>query len=279
MAALKTEIERLNAENARFRSGELVTLQEKVVDPSFTSLKKELDDHVQGIHSRMDKFDKNQELCLTKLDNLEQTLAQVVQHLKINPSTSQSAPEDPSTKGEKDKDDKDDKDDHTSSTSSEVDEEIICKEQATAEAETAVSDSHIPISDHGPSTPIPHSPLKFPEGAIIHDTAPENYKSDAVIEESDKVALEALQSLAKDDGGDSGGDGGGEGGDGGRMIVAERNNGGGGGDGGGGYGGGGRHRDGSGHEGGDDGGGGSGGGVGEDGDWFLVSRIGRFLLE
>ncbi|XP_063945905.1 nucleolin 2-like [Daucus carota subsp. sativus] len=82
-----------------------------------------------------------------------------------------------------------------SSTSSEVDEEIICKEQA--EAETTVSDSQIPISDHGPSTPIPHSPLKFPEGAIIHDTAPENYKSDAVVEESDKVALEALQSLAK----------------------------------------------------------------------------------
>ncbi|XP_063941232.1 uncharacterized protein LOC135149437 [Daucus carota subsp. sativus] len=71
------------------------------------------------------------------------------------------------------------------------------KEQATAEAETTVCDSHIPISDHGPSTPIPHSPLKFPEGAIIHDTAPENYKSAAVIEESDKVALEALQSLAK----------------------------------------------------------------------------------
>ncbi|XP_063938288.1 uncharacterized protein LOC135148043 [Daucus carota subsp. sativus] len=38
---------------------------------------------------------------------------------------------------------------------------------------------------------------KFPEGVIIHDTAPENYKSDAVIEDSDKVALEALQSLAK----------------------------------------------------------------------------------
>ncbi|KAL1826547.1 hypothetical protein ACET3Z_004959 [Daucus carota] len=84
-----------------------------------------------------------------------------------------------------------------SSTSSEVDEEIICKEQSTAEAETTVSDSQIPISDHGPSTPIPHSPLKFPEGAIIHDTAPENYKSDAVIEDSNKVALEALQSLAK----------------------------------------------------------------------------------
>ena len=67
-----------------------------------------LDDHVKGIHSRMDKFDKTQELCLTKLDNLEQTLAQVVQHLKINPSTSQSTLEDPSTKGEKDKEDKDD---------------------------------------------------------------------------------------------------------------------------------------------------------------------------
>ncbi|XP_063941254.1 KNR4/SMI1 homolog [Daucus carota subsp. sativus] len=82
-----------------------------------------------------------------------------------------------------------------SSTSSEVDEEIICKEKA--DAETTVSDSQIPVSDHGPSTPIPHSPLKFPEGAIIHDTAPENYKSDAVVEESDKIALEALQSLAK----------------------------------------------------------------------------------
>ncbi|KAL1805098.1 hypothetical protein ACET3Z_028166 [Daucus carota] len=107
LAALKAEISRLNVENARFRSGELVTLQEKVVDPSFSSLKQELNAHVKGIHSRMDKFDKTQELCLTKLDNLEQTLAQVVQHLKINPSTSQSTPEDPSTKGEKDKDDKD----------------------------------------------------------------------------------------------------------------------------------------------------------------------------
>ncbi|XP_063944941.1 uncharacterized protein LOC135151175 [Daucus carota subsp. sativus] len=83
-----------------------------------------------------------------------------------------------------------------SSTSSEVDEEIICKEKATDEAETPVSDCNNPISDHGPSTPIPHSPMKIPEGAIVHDTAPENYKSD-VVDESDKVALEALQSLAK----------------------------------------------------------------------------------
>ncbi|XP_063939782.1 uncharacterized protein LOC135148474 [Daucus carota subsp. sativus] len=84
-----------------------------------------------------------------------------------------------------------------SSTSSEVDEEIVCKDQTTTKAETPVSDSHIPISDHGPSTPIPHSPMKIPEGAIVHDTAPENYKSDAVVEEPDKVAVEALQSLAK----------------------------------------------------------------------------------
>ncbi|KAL1823764.1 hypothetical protein ACET3Z_010542 [Daucus carota] len=85
----------------------------------------------------------------------------------------------------------------TSSTSSEVDEEIICKDPVTTEAGTTLSDPHTPISDHGPSTPIPQSPLKFPEGAIIHDTAPENYKSDAVIADSDKVVLEALQSLAK----------------------------------------------------------------------------------
>ncbi|XP_063942763.1 uncharacterized protein LOC135150406 [Daucus carota subsp. sativus] len=57
-----------------------------------------------------------------------------------------------------------------SSTSSEVDEEIVCKEP---EAGTTLSDPQTPISDRGPSTPIPHSPLKFPE------------------------ALEALQSLAK----------------------------------------------------------------------------------
>ncbi|KAL1818273.1 hypothetical protein ACET3Z_013142 [Daucus carota] len=86
-----------------------------------------------------------------------------------------------------------------SSTSSEVDEEIICKEPVTSEAGTTFSDPHTPISDHGPSTPIPHSPLKFPEGAIIHDTAPENYKSDAVIEDFDKVVLEALQSLSTAD--------------------------------------------------------------------------------
>ncbi|XP_063941287.1 histone H2A.Z-specific chaperone CHZ1-like [Daucus carota subsp. sativus] len=84
-----------------------------------------------------------------------------------------------------------------SSTSSEVDEEIICKEKDTAEAETPVSDFNIPLSDHGPSTPIPHSPMKIPEGAIVHDTAPENYKSDAVVEEPDQVAVEALESLAK----------------------------------------------------------------------------------
>ncbi|XP_063939727.1 uncharacterized protein LOC135148438 [Daucus carota subsp. sativus] len=85
-----------------------------------------------------------------------------------------------------------------SSTSSEVDEEIVCKDQTTTEAETPLSDSHIPISDHGPSTPIPHSPMKIPEGAIVHDTAPEHYKSD-VVEEPDKVAVEALQSLATAD--------------------------------------------------------------------------------
>ncbi|XP_063950026.1 uncharacterized protein LOC135152837 [Daucus carota subsp. sativus] len=68
-----------------------------------------------------------------------------------------------------------------SSTSSEVDEEILCKEPVTTEAGTTLSVPHTPISDHGPSTPLkmPQSPLKFPKGAIIHDTAPENYKSDA----------------------------------------------------------------------------------------------------
>ncbi|XP_063939786.1 uncharacterized protein LOC135148479 [Daucus carota subsp. sativus] len=40
-------------------------------------------------------------------------------------------------------------------------------------------------------------PANFDAGAIVHDTAPENYKSDAVVDQSDKVALEALQSLAK----------------------------------------------------------------------------------
>ncbi|KAL1808704.1 hypothetical protein ACET3Z_025694 [Daucus carota] len=108
LAALRAEIERLNAENAIFKSGEMVTLQEKVADTSFTSLKKEMDDHVKGICSRMDKIGKNQELCMTKLGNLEHTLAQVVQHLKIPQSTTHSTPEDPSTKGEKDKEDKDD---------------------------------------------------------------------------------------------------------------------------------------------------------------------------
>ncbi|KAL1807121.1 hypothetical protein ACET3Z_030189 [Daucus carota] len=90
-----------------------------------------------------------------------------------------------------------------SSTSSEVDEEIICKEQATAETETAMSDPKSPISDHGtqtqiPQSPvkIPQSPMKIPEGAIVHDTAPENYRSD-VVDESDQVAMEALQSLAQ----------------------------------------------------------------------------------
>ncbi|KAL1804880.1 hypothetical protein ACET3Z_027948 [Daucus carota] len=83
-----------------------------------------------------------------------------------------------------------------SSTSSEVDEEIVCKEQTTAEAETAVSDPTSPISDHGTPTQIPQSPMKIPEDAIVHDTAPENYRSDTVVEETDKVAMEALQSLA-----------------------------------------------------------------------------------
>ncbi|XP_063943995.1 uncharacterized protein LOC135150789 [Daucus carota subsp. sativus] len=83
-----------------------------------------------------------------------------------------------------------------SSTSSEVDEEIVCKEHTTAEAETAVSDPKTPISDHGTPTPIPQSPMKIPEDAIVHDTAPENYRSDTVVEESDKVVMEALQSLA-----------------------------------------------------------------------------------
>ncbi|XP_063938065.1 uncharacterized protein LOC135147937 [Daucus carota subsp. sativus] len=83
-----------------------------------------------------------------------------------------------------------------STTSSEVDEEIKCDEPITSEAGAKMSDPQTPLSDHGPSTPIPHSPMKIPEDAIVHDTAPENYKSD-VVDESDKVALEALQSLAK----------------------------------------------------------------------------------
>ncbi|XP_063949260.1 uncharacterized protein LOC135152659 [Daucus carota subsp. sativus] len=81
-------------------------------------------------------------------------------------------------------------------TASAVDEEIECDAQATNEAGAKTSDSKSPISDHGHSTPIPHSPMKIPENAIVHDTAPENYRSD-VVDESDKVAVEALQSLAQ----------------------------------------------------------------------------------
>ncbi|XP_063947585.1 DEK domain-containing chromatin-associated protein 4-like [Daucus carota subsp. sativus] len=47
-----------------------------------------------------------------------------------------------------------------SSTSSEVDEEIVCKEQATTEAGATMSDPQTPLSDHGP---IPQSPMKIPE--------------------------------------------------------------------------------------------------------------------
>ncbi|XP_063942793.1 cell wall protein IFF6-like [Daucus carota subsp. sativus] len=88
-----------------------------------------------------------------------------------------------------------------SSTSSEVDEEIICKEKATDEAETPVSDCNNPISDHGPSTPIPQSPMKIPEGAIVHDTAPENYKSDSLAktgEEPSKSQSKAQEKSAQD---------------------------------------------------------------------------------
>ncbi|XP_063945934.1 uncharacterized protein LOC135151419 [Daucus carota subsp. sativus] len=80
-----------------------------------------------------------------------------------------------------------------SPTASAVDEEIRCDEPVTAEAEATQSDCQTPLSDHGQ---IPQSPMKIPKDAIVHDTAPENYKSDAV-EESDKVAVEALQSLAQ----------------------------------------------------------------------------------
>ncbi|XP_063937989.1 uncharacterized protein LOC135147882 [Daucus carota subsp. sativus] len=52
--------------------------------------------------------------------------------------------------------------------------------------------------EQAPSTTTPDLSQAL-MGAIIHDTAPENYKSDAVIEDSDKVVLEALQSLAKAD--------------------------------------------------------------------------------
>ncbi|KAL1826576.1 hypothetical protein ACET3Z_004988 [Daucus carota] len=83
-----------------------------------------------------------------------------------------------------------------SSTSSEVDEEIVCKEPITTEAGANMADLHTPVSDHGPSTQIPTSPMKIPEGAIVHDTAPDNYRSD-VVDESDRVAMEALQSLAQ----------------------------------------------------------------------------------
>ncbi|KAL1811543.1 hypothetical protein ACET3Z_021608 [Daucus carota] len=83
-----------------------------------------------------------------------------------------------------------------STSSSEVDEEIKCDEPVTTEAGANISDPHTPLSDHGPSTPIPNSPMKIPEGAIVHDTAPENYRSD-VVDETDRVAMEALQSLAQ----------------------------------------------------------------------------------
>ncbi|KAL1808745.1 hypothetical protein ACET3Z_025735 [Daucus carota] len=101
MATLRDECERLLAENAKLKSGELVTLQKQVADTSYTSLQRKMDEHVKGIYSRIDK---NHELCMSKLHSMEQTLAQVVDFLKIPKSTAQSTPEDPSTKGEKDKD-------------------------------------------------------------------------------------------------------------------------------------------------------------------------------
>ena len=75
MAALRAELERLNTENARLKSGELVSLQEKVVDASISSLQKQMDEHVKGIYSMIDRIDKNHELSMTKLASLEQTLA------------------------------------------------------------------------------------------------------------------------------------------------------------------------------------------------------------
>ncbi|XP_063936092.1 uncharacterized protein LOC135147169 [Daucus carota subsp. sativus] len=81
-----------------------------------------------------------------------------------------------------------------SSTSSEVDEEIICKEKATDEAETPVSDCNNPISDHGPSTPIPHSPMKIPEGAISLAKAGEE-PSKSQSEAQDKSAKDPVEKV------------------------------------------------------------------------------------
>ncbi|XP_063949977.1 nucleolin 2-like [Daucus carota subsp. sativus] len=70
----------------------------------------------------------------------------------------------------------------------------------------AVNSEPIPTTDTEPVQTSPQQkPARFKrraqkparaKDAIVHDTAPENYKSD-VVDESDKVALEALQSLAK----------------------------------------------------------------------------------
>ncbi|XP_063950068.1 uncharacterized protein LOC135152866 [Daucus carota subsp. sativus] len=78
-------------------------------------------------------------------------------------------------------------------TASAVDKEIECDAQATSEAGATQSDCQTPLSDHGQ---IPQSPMKIPEDAIVHDTAPENYRSD-VVDETDQVAVEALQTLAQ----------------------------------------------------------------------------------
>ncbi|XP_063949987.1 uncharacterized protein LOC135152807 [Daucus carota subsp. sativus] len=67
-------------------------------------------------------------------------------------------------------------------------------EQTTAEAGANISDPHTPLSDHGPSTQIPNSPMKIPEGAIVHDTAPENYRSDS--EAQEKSAQDTVEKVA-----------------------------------------------------------------------------------
>ena len=123
------------------KSGELVTLQEKVIDHPSTSLREEVCEHVKGIHSRIDK---NNELYMSKLDSLEKSMAQVIQHLKISKSTAQSTREDPSTKGDNDQDkdkDGDDKGGESKENEAGKDNSEADKEQDKSKGKNKMPDS------------------------------------------------------------------------------------------------------------------------------------------
>ena len=97
MSKLQAELARMIAENERLKGAQLVTLEKKVEEEPSSTYRDELRAEIREMSLQMRS---NHDLYMAKFVEVDQTLAELLNHVKTSKSTAQESQEDPSTMGE-----------------------------------------------------------------------------------------------------------------------------------------------------------------------------------